>query len=267
MKAAAFLIAIVTSSQLQAQTTGFPPTPNGLPASPVNPGLPASPVNPGLPGFQNSFAPFFTNRFGTNVVSGNLNQMLVNLQGDLAQLLPVLTAANNSFDFVIVGSTSQASPATGTATSGTGTTAGTTTTTAAENFGHSLGANTSANFGTALGQDLSSISSGRANAVAPAGTAMGANLSATGVTNAFGLQPTFAVAGATNTLAFGSARDVLRALLLLQDDVERMLPLVNALNGGTPATLGVSLTNNFGTVPTGFSSFQSRTPALTPTGR
>jgi hypothetical protein len=79
------------------------------------------------------------------------------------------------------------------------------------------------------------------------------------------LQPGFATTGFT----FTSTRDVVRALLLLQDDVERMLPLVNALNGGSPTNLAVFFsTNNSRVATNALTTFPTgRTPALTPTGR
>src|SRR5258706_8869561 len=77
---------------------GLPASPvnSGLPASPVNPGLPASPVNPGLPGFTNSIGPWFTNSMGSNVISADMSALLVNLQNDMQQLLPLLAGFNNN---------------------------------------------------------------------------------------------------------------------------------------------------------------------------
>ncbi len=60
------------------------------------------------------------------------------------------------------------------------------------------------------------------------GVPFGANAAAvtgTAVTNAFGIPP-----GVTT---FPASRDTLRALLVLQNDLQRLLPLLEALNGGT----------------------------------
>src|SRR3954469_4702445 len=108
MKKAIFLCSILTTLTLNAQTPStarFPGGPTGLPASPVNSGLPASAVNPGLPGFDNSFAPFFTNQFGNGISSTALNQLLIQLQFELTQILPVVAGINNSFDFTASGTT------------------------------------------------------------------------------------------------------------------------------------------------------------------
>jgi hypothetical protein len=60
---------------------------------------------------------------------------------------------------------------------------------------------------------------------------------------------------AAGALPGGSAtvpmtRDTLRVLLVLQSDIQRMLPIVNALNAGTTNFPG-NFTNLFGVVPTG----------------
>jgi hypothetical protein len=209
-------------------------------------------VNPGLPGFDNSFAPFFTGQVATNVTAGNLGQLLINLQADLTQIWPVLAAVNDSFVLQAAGTNGL-----GVVTNG----ASNTTRTAPGNFSTLLGNNSSANLGTSLGQDLSSITGGRATALTPSGPALGNNgaaLTPTGVTNPSGLQPGFA----TNLNGFASNRDVIRALMTLQSEVEMMLPLVNALNGGNATNLGLV----FGSGANGVQG-TGTVPALTPTGR
>src|SRR3954447_14278492 len=103
--------------------SGFPASPAspGLPATPVQPGLPASPTAPGLPGFTNasvslnasnilgrltptnSFASTnglagigITNQFGTNIFPFELQPLLANLQINIEQILPLLTAISSS---------------------------------------------------------------------------------------------------------------------------------------------------------------------------
>ncbi len=53
-------------------------------------------------------------------------------------------------------------------------------------------------------------------------------------TNLFVLPPGLAGPGTTNGLGnFVLTQDTLRALLVLQNDMERMLPVLDAVNGGT----------------------------------
>ncbi len=260
-------LSLALSLQAQVQTPAVNSFANGLPASAVNPGLPASPVNSGLPGFNNSFGPIFSNQLSSNALSGgSLNTALLNLQAALVNAWPLVASFNNNFDFNAaatnagagLGTTNSLTAATGAGTSG--------------NLSTLLSGNTSSGLGTSLGQDLSTIIGGRGTALSPGNTALGTapNLTPTGVTNSFGLQPNFG----TNTLAFSTQREVLRAMLLLQDDIERMLPLVNALNGGTIGTLPLAVpTNN---IPSTTGTGATTTPTspaipqprrLTPTGR
>jgi len=135
-----------------------------------------------------------------------------------------------------------------------------------------LSGSAAGNLGTSLGQDLSGIVGGRANAVSGGSTALGG--AAPAITPLAGSN---AVGGGTTAggtgFAFTSQRELLRALIILQDDVEKMLPLVNALNGGNAVTLNTLFTNNLGTVSNSFFGRQStmvpatRSPVLTPTGR
>jgi hypothetical protein len=278
MKKAIFLCSILTTLTLNAQTPStarFPGGPTGLPASAVNPGLPASAVNPGLPGFDNSFAPFFTNQFGNGLTNANLNQLLLNLQVDLSQIWPVLASINESFDFTSTGGTNISASSTNFFP---GTTMNQRTGTAA-NASTLFSSSSGANLGTSLGQDLSGIIGGRGTAVSPAAPALNNASVSPAVTpiagggfasnSSTGVQPGFV----GNGFNFTSTRDVLRALIVLQSDVERMLPLVNALNGGNPTNLvgTTPFTNNFGTVNNGFFTTRpantSATRTLTPTGR
>jgi hypothetical protein len=197
-----------------------------------NTGFPAN-ANLALPGFNNSFGLFFTNQLPNGLTTGNFNQMLLNLQGDLAQILPVLASVNDSFDFTSAGMNGLG---THIIVSSVGT--GTTSTL--------INSAATANLGTSLGQDLSSNIGGQANAVVPGSTALGGGGPA--ISNPIAGNNTSGAV--TAGFAFSSRRDVLRALIILQDDVEKMLPLVNALNGGNATTLNTLSTNNLGTVTT-----------------
>jgi hypothetical protein len=258
-------LSLVTSLQAQVQTPGFPTQANGLPASPLSSGLPASPVNVGLPGFNNSFGPLLSNQLSSTALSGgSLNTALLNLQAALVNAWPLVASFNNNFDFSAVatnagaGTTSVLNAGTATGTSG--------------DLSTLLSGNASTGLGTSLGQDLSTII-GRPTALSPSGTALGTapSLAATGVTNSLGLQPRFS---GTNALAFSTQRDLLRAMLLLQDDIDRLLPLVNALNGGTLGTLPLAVPTNTtsGTVPNPSAATVPTTTlpqprTLSPTGR
>src|ERR1051325_665690 len=114
---------------------------------------PVSAANLGLRGFNNSFGPFFNNQL-PNGSARNLNQLLLNLQVDLAQILPVLTTVNDNFDFTFVGTNAVVGggivgvtgPGVPLVNSGTAT------------------ASTAITLGTSLGQDLTVTGGGQANA-------------------------------------------------------------------------------------------------------
>jgi hypothetical protein len=137
---------------------------------------------------------------------------------DLAQILPVVSSINDNFDFTSVG-TNAVFGSVGIANAST------------------LSTSSVANLGTSLGQDISGTTVTQGSTVlggaAPAISPIGSNTAATGTSGTVATGP-----------AFTSRRDVLRALILLQDDVEKMLPLVNALNGGNGATLNAVFTNS-----------------------
>jgi hypothetical protein len=189
----------------------------------------------GLPGFNNSFGALLTNQSANGLTSGNsLNQLLLNLQADLSQILPVLATANDSFDFTPASANTSAS-------AGIGSTASTSTATDMT-FG---GASTLLGR-TSLGQDLSTLVGGQANA--PGSTALGSGVSTAipPIAGSNGAVSETVSGGIATGPAFTSKRDILRALIILQDDVEQMLPLVNALNGGSASTLNTIFTNNLG---------------------
>jgi hypothetical protein len=249
------LLAISAGAQPAANPPGAPFSPalRGFPASPVNSGLPASPANSGLPGFNNTFGGFFTNQVGSNLISGDLGPILANLQSDIQQAMPLLTA--------FIGNAQSGNFTNGVSAVGT--------------TGNSSGL-VSQNFSTLASRDVSThfplATAGAAQT--PASTQAGASgfLSPTGVSNSTGLRPGFgALFDANGFPVVSNPNEVFRQLVILEDDMERMLPIVVALNGGSLTTLAG--TNSTGAVNNGFfnpvtapaANPASRT--VTPTGR
>jgi len=142
----------------------------------------------------------------TNLSLSGLAQLLAGLRAQLQETLPVLNAFNSSFDFISVGSVTNMK-----GISGTG-----------ANFSSSSGANLSSNTGANLASTV---------AVPTFNTQSGLSL------NAFGLPPGLGVAPITS--------ETLRALLVLESDIERMLPTINALTGGSNVVAGIGLTPGF----------------------
>ena len=178
--------------------------------TPDAPVLPPSSVSPAMtaptPALASPLGSSATTS-STNLSIAGLAQLLTGLQGQLQQTLPVLNALNNSFDFVSVGTLTNS-----TGMGGTG-----------ANFSSSSGANFSSNTGANVG---SSVAASTINVVG------------FGPLNAFGLPPGLGVAPITS--------ETLRALLVLQSDIERMLPTLNVLTGGTNGFTGIRLTPGFG---------------------
>ena len=257
----AMLMACSALAQNNGSSTALPPGPSlpstpGLPASPVNRGLPASPASPGLPGFTNAFGSLnMTNQFGTNILPAELSPLLVNLQNDLAQLLPALAAFNDSFDFAGLGQ-----PASGTSSQS----------------GVNLGSNLSGNFSTPpaginAGQNFSTVTGGTASRTSAVGTNANVVAALSGTNS-----NASAFANSTIIGLSGASRDSLRALIILQNDVQRLLPLVSGLNGSPVENLLGGLTNSVAsstnrpyfpfpikTTPL----FPNQPAPLTPTGR
>ena len=248
-----------TTSPSPAQPNrAFANASRGLPASPNQSGLPASPVNPGLPGFTNAFGGLnLTNQFGSNLVPAELSALIANLENDMIQLLPLLAAYNNSIDLSAT----------------TGVNAQTTVPTTGSNLGTSLAGNASTRIsGNASGNLSSSISSSPNNSsTTTAGTTSTSrpnSLTPTGVNNPNGLQPSFGNGGFNPEFLSPAARSSVRALFILESDLERTLPLVNSLNGGGDlnTVLGTNSTGlqpgTFGTVG---SNFQNNSRGTTTT--
>lgn len=180
------------------------------PASPAIPPAQAAPTaSPPSPAIQTSMAPVTSNP-SIGSSMASLVQVLAGLQIQMQQTLPVLQAFNNSFDFVTIGSLTTTNTRPGTGA----------------NFSSNLGAN----FASSSGQNLSSSA-----AVPTFNPASGA------AANAFGLPPDLGVAPITG--------DTLRSLLVLQSDLERILPTLSALNGGTNSPVGIGLTPGFAPGP------------------
>ncbi len=137
----------------------------------------------------------------TNVTAAEAAMMLTNLQAVIEQALPVLAAFNDDFDFVSNTVSGTTAPVPVPPGNGNG----------PVNLGINLGANAALNPGM--------------SAPAPAAGTLPASSTQTNT-----LPPGLTTVPIT--------RDTLRNLLVLQSDLERILPNLNALNGGS-AALGV----------------------------
>lgn len=223
--------------------------------SPSSPGAPN--LSPVAPGFNNVFGPMFNSQFGTNTIPANFGTGLAALQNDVQQLLPLLANFNDTADFSALTAALPSS-----ATNATGSTA------PVPVSGQNLSTRNSSDFSTLLSRDMSTRVAGTpANGsfstaiTAPGQTAVVP--SPTGVNNPFGLAPGFG--GPITTNAFGTAvtaRDVVRDLIVLQNDLERLLPVLVTLNG---SSLPPGFTNMVGSLNN--SSVNGINTALTPTGR
>ena len=137
-----------------------------------------------------------------------LSDALVMLQTNLQQTLPLLASFNDNFDFISLGDNGVAA---------------TTTSAPQGNFANNLATNFATNLGV--------------NAAVPTGPSLFNTAPNRTTVSAAGLPQGFASVPET--------REALRALLVLQSDIERMLPVVNALNSGTTNFPG-NFTNLFG---------------------
>ncbi len=165
----------------------------------------------------------------------DLSAVLTNLQSTLEQALPMVTSVNNNLDFINSAQRGLFAPV---AAAPMG------------NFSSNLGVNYAVNLGVnaavPTGKSLfnTAVSSAALTTNTPVNS--GPLMSNTGLApdSRFSLIP----------------RDTVRALLGLQNDIERMLPLLSALNSGTSNSVGLGLsrefitgnpTNSFGLSPTG----------------
>jgi hypothetical protein len=220
MKASAlFPIALLISGPALAQIVqdgtiispalpGGPGTP-GLPASPIASGLPASPQFPALPATPgyglNNLANL--NAALSNVFSGPINDqtvtpVLLQLQRSIEQALPVLDGLTQGLPFQ--AGNSAAPTGTGTFSTGPGIAA------------------------RPLAADAN-----RPGALSPTGL--------TGPNNGLaGGAQTVTTEGSPNGAASAMDREALRALMVLQTDLERALPVLATLNGTATNTLAGS---------------------------
>lgn len=126
-----------------------------------------------------------------------LSDALVILQTNLEQTLPVVSGFNDNFDFISLNDTGVAFPVPGNF---------------ASNAGTNLAVNLGVNAAMPTGPGLFNTPLNRATVIVPGSTAVPG--SAQGVS------------------AVSFTRDSLRALLILQSDIQRMLSVVNVLNSG-----------------------------------
>jgi hypothetical protein len=193
--------------------------------------LGASNISPVSPGFANVFGTLFQ----TNVVPATLNTGLATLQNDIQTILPVLANFNDSVAFPALSSVALAANTGG-------------STTPVPVSGQNLSVRTSSNLSTLSSQSL---------AVPVSGSPAGGNFSTaitgpsqpaltpTGVSNPLGLAPNVST---VTTNAFGAVvtpADVIRDLIVLQNDLERLLPVLVTLNG---SSLPNGFTNTIGSL-------------------
>src|SRR4051794_10327429 len=144
----------------------------------------------------------------------SLSQALFVLQTNVQEALPLVTFFNDNFDFMSLLNNSFANA-----------------TAPPPNMSANLSTNFAGNFGV-----NTAVSTGP-----PLITTPSVSTPATTAT------PVASVAPASGFASLPMSRDTLRALLVLQSDMERLLPLLNALNGG-PANPNGTFTNLFGVV-------------------
>lgn len=244
MKAVAYSIVVlglscaITWGQTRGQTRPISP---GLPASAASSGLSAfsqnaalvnSTLNANLTTLSNLFGGGdfnLTNGAGGILQAGDIAPILLQLQRSIEEALPALAALNEFGDQL-----------------------------ALQNLVNGVGF---ANQGVAPGSVATTTPGGRPLA------ADANRFGALTPTGPGGSQPGAPGTGFNTGVPTNGDRDTLRALWILQNDLERVLPIVASLNG-TATTLGAGLgtpvnTNGLGRGP----SMSPGAPALTPTGR
>jgi hypothetical protein len=165
-----------------------------------------------VPGSPALSSPANANAVVTNATLLALSDSLLALQTNLEQTLPNLILFNDNFDFVSLGDNGTAA-------------------TPASNPPGNFSVNFATNFAVNAG----------VNSAVPTGRSLFNTVANRTPVAAAGLPQGFAAVPVT--------RDTLRALLVLQSDIQRMMPVINALNAGITNAPG-SFTNLFGIVPT-----------------
>ena len=264
---------------LTAQQSNSPPgTPPGVfappaaapsPLSTANPALAPAPAIPGVPGFtaQTPIVGFtnsgrwdalgvvgITNQFGTNVNSAQIASALMSLQNELQQTLGLIAAINANPEY---DSAADLRVRRGRSPPAPGDLSKDLAVSGAENLGADLSGNVATptgNFSFTAPPPPSASGAGTSATTAPA-----LATPPTPVTAAFGLSSP--VGSATTSALPGpvaSANSV--ALVILQNDLQRVLAEIAALNGE-----GVFVATPLTSEP----AAQGTTPAtrLTPTGR
>jgi len=248
MKQAICILTVFVTVGLTAQQPSSPPsTPPGVFAAPA--------AAPPIVGFTNGVGGFgFTNQFGTNIIGTQFASALSVMQNDIQQTLGLIAAFNANPGSISAAELQvprgRAAPAPGDLSKDL---AGS----AAVNVGQDLGANVATptgNFSFTAPPPPSASEAGNSATTAPALATPPA-----GVTAALGVaSPVGSVS--TNAPADPAASANSVALLILQNDLQRVLAEIAALNGES-VFVAAPLTNE--------PAAQGTTPAtrLTPTGR
>jgi hypothetical protein len=244
-----------------------PANPLGLSVTPANTASPESPTGQTpIAALTHTFSGLvITNQFGANLTASDLASVLATLQNDLQQALPIVTAFNaNLGSGPGAGLTSIEAPAANSAQN-LGSVSG-------QNLAQNVGANVATQTGTPNGTPNTPATSPGAFALGTNGAVQAVPPTTTPpfITSVPGR---LVVPLGTNAVAGSAvAPDTARRLLLLQNDIERMLPQLAALNGGGLA-LSTGFSNQPGATVTNY-SIRPATPArytapqrLPPTGR
>ena len=273
MKQAICTLTILATISLNAQKASSPPsTPPGVFAppptapsqlSPANPALAPAPTVPGVPGFtaQTPIVGFtnsagtnvlgvtaISNEFGTNIVFGTnavgiqLASTLAVLENNVQQALSLIAAFNAGTGVVA----ESALPA----TSGT-----------PGNFSQNLAGNAAVNLSQNLGANVATPTGTLSATPPPSALEIGTNTAGlpalatppTGVTNALGLSTAFG-ASVTNALTSAGASPNSAALVVLENDLQRILSEIALVNSGglaTPANQPAAATPGTSLTPTG----------------
>jgi len=266
MKRIVFALTILVSLALRAQNTASPtvsPATKTSPAAPTG-GTTRSPANPAQTGPfalrvqspTNAVAGAgLTNQFGTNVIAGNLGSALLVLQNNLQQALPLLAAFNSNSNASIqeINALGQTLGSSGPANSAVNN---------GVNFGANNGVNFAQNNGVNFGQNngvnfATSVAT-PTTTVSPAATPPSVFAQPTNSP----VPPTALAPPPTASDVVGSASTTINTvpgsvpaggstqLLILQNDIARLLAEISAVTGVGFSTMGngAFVTNNPGVI-------------------